>query len=49
MRAPKPQRPYGPRKALDLEIFKYPPQPHYPLHQACCDYTHERLYRKGQG
>lgn len=40
--------PYGPRRPIDLERFKFPPQPHYTLHDGCCDYASERLINKGK-
>jgi integrase len=43
-----PRGPNGPRTALNLARFKYPPQSHYTVHQAFCDYSRERLINKGK-
>jgi hypothetical protein len=44
----KPRLPDGPRRAIDVEKFKFPPQPHYTLHDCFTDYSRERLIAKGK-
>ena len=33
---------------MNLERFKYPPQPHYTVREMCIDYSRERLVAKGK-
>lgn len=38
----------GPTRVIDLERFKFPPQPWYTVHDCFTDYSRERLIAKGK-
>ncbi|HSW83497.1 MAG TPA: tyrosine-type recombinase/integrase [Usitatibacter sp.] len=38
----------GPRREIDLERFKRPHPGHYTMHDACCDYSVQRVIAKGK-